>query len=131
MTDDTWQNPLKGPGENEVAFDYIKAHDFRVVWVDGAVGGATPQGHIHCAVYAERQALPRRQVFKIEELGDGVGRLGPEVLEKQISRGSIVREVACDLFLSPQGAENLAHWLLSQVAAYKKMTAGEEQDASA
>lgn len=126
MTDDTWQNPLKEPGENEVAFDYIKAHDFRVVWVDGAVGGLTPNGHIHCAVYAEREALPRRQVFKMEELENGSGRLGPEILEKQISRGSIVREVACDLFLSPEGAEGLANWLLSQVAAYKKITSREE-----
>jgi hypothetical protein len=108
MTDDTWQDPLKGPGENEVAFDYIKAHDFRVVWADGVVGGLTPQGHIHCALFAERQALPRRQVFKIET-GDGrMGRLGEEVLEKQISRGSVVREMACDVFLSAQAAENLA-----------------------
>src|ERR1700737_3167553 len=125
MTDDTWQNPLKGPGENEVAFDYIKAHDFRVIWVDGVVGGPTPHGHIHCAVYAERTALPRRQVFRIEELQGGMGRLGPEVLEKQISRGSIVREMACDLFLSAQGAESLAHWLLSQVETLKKAK-GEE-----
>lgn len=130
MTDDTWQNPLKGAGENEVAIDYIKAHDFRVVWVDGGVGGITPNGHIHCAVYAERQALPRRQVFHIDMKDGQAGSLGREVLEKQISRGSVVREMACDLFLSPQGAENLANWLLSQVAQLRKIVSEEEENAS-
>jgi hypothetical protein len=127
MTDDTWQDPLKGPGEDEVAFDYIKAHDFRVIWADGVVGGLTPHGNVHCALYAEREALPRRQVFKID--ADN-GRLGPEVLEKQISRGSVVREMACDLFLSPQAAEDLAHWLLSQVEEFKKITSEDETNVS-
>jgi hypothetical protein len=123
MTDDTWQDPLKGPAENEVAFDYIKAHDFRVIWADGVVGGLTPYGHVHCALYAEREALPRRQVFTIDPANGG---LGPEVLEKQISRGSVVREMACDLFLTPQAAENLANWLLLQVEEFKKVTSEEE-----
>lgn len=130
MTDDTWLDPLKGPAENEVAFDYIKAHDFRVIWADGAVGGLTPHGHIHCALYAERSALPRRQVFKIESIDSRTGQLGSEVLEKQISRGSVVREMACDVFLSPQAAENLAQWLIAQVALLKKINSGEEEDAS-
>jgi hypothetical protein len=130
MTDDTWQDPLKGPGENEVAFDYIKAHDFRVIWADGAVGGITPNGHVHLALYAERQALPRRQVFQVEMKDGHAGRLGREVLEKQISRGSVVREMACDLFLSPQVAENLAHWLLSQVDLLRKINAEEEKNVS-
>jgi hypothetical protein len=122
MTDETWQNPTKGPSENEVAFDYIKGPDFRVMWADGAIGAITPNGHIHFALYAERQALPRRQVFSIDEIDGGKGRLRNEILEKQISRGSIVRELACDVFLSPQTAENLANWLLSQVAEFRKAT---------
>lgn len=121
MTDDSWQDPAKVAAANEVAFDYIKAHDFRIVWADGAVGGVTPNGLVHCALYAERPALPRRQVFKIEMNSDSTGQLGAEVLEKQISRGSVVREMSCDLFLSAQAAENLAGWLMLQVQALKKM----------
>ncbi|WLA78989.1 hypothetical protein [Bradyrhizobium elkanii] len=116
MSDETWRDPLKGPDKNEVAIDYVKAPDFRVMWADGAFGGVTPNGHVHCALYTERYAIPRRQIFKLDE----AGALGPEVVEKQISRGSVVRELSCDLFLSPQTAENLAHWLLSQVALMKK-----------
>ena len=111
MTDDTWLNPQKGPATDEVAFDYIKAPDFRIVWADGIVGSVTPNGHIHFALYAERPALPRRQVYKIEPQ---TGALGAEVAEKQISRGSVVREMSCDVFMTPQLAEKVAKWLLAR-----------------
>jgi hypothetical protein len=121
MSDDEWLASGKRPAENEVAIDYLKAHDFRVVWADGVVGSITPQGHIHFALFSERPAIPRRQVFVIEKADGALFRLGREVLEKQISRGSIVREMACDVFLSPETAENLGNWLLSQVSEFKKL----------
>ncbi len=125
MTDESWMDAAKGPATNEVAVDYIKAPDFRVVWADGVVGSLTPNGVIHFALYAERQAIPRRQVFKIEPVGESIGALGAEIVEKRISRGSIVREMACDVFLTPQVAESLAKWLLDQAAEYKRITGGQ------
>jgi hypothetical protein len=121
MIDDAWLNPNKEPSEKEVAFDYLKGPDFRVIWADGAIGTITPNGLLHVAPYAERPAIPRRQVFAIEQIDQGVGKLGAEIISKQISRGTIVREMACDIFMSPQTAENLAHWLLIQVAELKKI----------
>lgn len=115
--DDTWLNPKKGTTTDEVAFDYLKAPDFRVVWADGIVGAITPGGHVHFALYAERVALPRRQVFKIDP---DTGTLGAEVTEKLISRGSVVREMACDVFMTPILAEQLATWLLERVAETKR-----------
>ena len=119
MTDDTWLNPTKGPTADEVAFDYLKAPDFRVIWADGVVGTLTPGGHVHFALFAERPALPRRQVFKVDP---GTGVLGPEVTEKLISRGSIVREMACDVFMAADVAEKLAGWLLERVAESRKQS---------
>ena len=116
MSDDPVLSLEKAAGENEIAFDYIKSPDFRVAWVDGAVGGVTPQGLIHCAVYAERMALPRRQVFKTTPLNEHLSKLGDEVLEKQISRGAVVREMAMDLMMTADGAETLGRWLLSRAA---------------
>lgn len=112
MSDDQiwWQKPDKGPAGHEVAFDYIKSQDFRVVWADGAIGGVTPQGLVHFALYSERGAIPRRQVFTIKD--ETLGKLGEEVIEKRITRDSIVREMACDVFLTPSAAENLANWIL-------------------
>jgi hypothetical protein len=86
MTDDTWLDPAKGPSDNEVAFDYIKSPDFKVVWADGAIGAITPNGIISFVLFAERPSIPRRQVY---DIGDN-GRLGEEHTEKRISRGSIV-----------------------------------------
>lgn len=126
MTDEAWQDPKALPSTDEVAFDYIKSNDFKAVWADGAIGSITPHGIIHFALYAERLALPRRQVFKIEDGEDGSGVLGREVLEKQISRRSIVREMTCDVFLSPETAEGLARWLLELVSGIKE-NAGEKQ----
>lgn len=123
MTDNSWVNS-KGLATNEVAFDYVKSPDFRVVWADGVVGAVTPNGFIHFVLYAERQAIPRRQVFKLELTGEGTASLGAEVLEKQISRGSIVREMACDVFITPAAAESLADWLRARAAEAKKITGG-------
>lgn len=121
MTDESWLDPAKGPSAKEVAFDYIKAPDFRVVWADGAIGSPTPNGLIHFVLYAERPAIPRRQVFAVEVSGDAE-RLGKESIEKQISRNSIVREMACDVMLTVETAETLADWLLEQVGFLKKIT---------
>ena len=44
-------------------FFYIKAYNFRVVHVDGVIGGITPKGLLHLAVFSERAAIP--QVLRI------------------------------------------------------------------
>ena len=119
MTDDTWQDAGKRPSDGEVAFDYIKAQDFKTFWADGVIGGLTPRGHIHFALYIERPALPRRQVFEILNISDESGTIGKEVMEKRISRGSIVREMACDVFLGVDEAENLARWLMDRVQEFR------------
>ena len=124
MDEEPWADPLKGPSTSEVAFDYVKSHDFRVVWADGAIGGITPQGLIHFALYAERLAIPRRQVFSLSPTDVAEGKLGPELKDKQITRGSVVREMACDVFLTPTAAENLAKWLLDRAAEHKALVQG-------
>lgn len=108
MTDESWNDDGKRPSDNEVAFDYIKSNDFRTLWADGFMASATPNGMLHFGVYSERPAFPRRTVFKIDTENDC---LGDEVLEKRISRGSIVRELSCDVVLSREAAENLVELL--------------------
>jgi hypothetical protein len=114
MTDDSWLSPPKGPSGNEIAFDYIKAPDFKVVWADGIIGSVTPNGLIHFAPFSERYAIPRRQVFTLIAEGN-VGKLGTENVEKQIGRGSIVRDMSCDVMMSVETAENMANWLMEQI----------------
>lgn len=120
MTDEEWRNPASELAKNEVAFDYIKSQDFKVAWADGVVGSATPNGLVHFAVYSERQAIPRRQVFELDRIDDENAALGREVMEKRLSRGSIVREMSVDVLMTQQTARSLANWLLEQVAAMNK-----------
>ena len=105
-----------GPTDGaSVAFDYIKSPDFRTVWADGAIGGVTPAGLIHFAVYSERPAIPRRQVFAVLDDEAAGQRLGSEIIEKRISRDAIVREMPVDIVVSANVAESLAQWLVQQV----------------
>src|SRR3989442_6878794 len=43
----------------DVTFHYIKSSQFRVVHADGIIGGVTPRGLIHIAVFSERPAIPQ------------------------------------------------------------------------
>ena len=126
MSDDPVFDASKAPDGAEIAFDYIKTPDFRCVWVDGVIGGITPRGLIHLATYIERPSIPRRQVFSIVS-EDGVqGILGEEVLSKQVSRGSIVREMALDLVMTPEVAKSIAAWLLMVADQIAETNDGEQ-----
>lgn len=96
----------------EVNFDYIKAQAFRVVHVDGAIGGLTPSRFVHAALYSERPAIPQRIVHQVAP----DGTLGPRIDAQMLSRGGIVREVEVDLIMSAEVAQNLGIWLLQRAS---------------
>lgn len=124
MSEEELSGGINPADPTTVAFEYIKSADFRTVWCDGAVGGVTPAGFIHFAIYSERPAIPRRQVFQVTNDIDVGQRLGPEVLEKRISRDAFVREMPVDVMVSTSVAESLAQWLLQQVEIIKKSHQG-------
>lgn len=95
---------------SSVTFHYIKANDFRVVHVDGAIGGITPRGLIHAAIYNERAAIPQTVVNSLNTDG-----LVGEVMEVNVKPG-IVREMQVDLLLDRDAAESLRIWLGEKVA---------------
>lgn len=92
-----------------VEYHHIKSNSFRVIHVDGGVGGVTPRGFFHIALYNERPAIPRiraRDVLSETELGperDVDVRGQPNV--------GIVREVEADLIFDMQTAVELRDWL--------------------
>ncbi len=94
-----------------VFFDYIKSESWRSIHVDGAIGGPTPAGFIHIAFYCERPAIPQRVAHGI----NSDGTLGAEIPTYTESRGSIVRELDCDAFMSVQTARALRDWLSSTI----------------
>jgi hypothetical protein len=100
-----------GDSSGRIAFDYIKGQFFRIIRADGALGAVTPTGQIHFALYSERQPIPRREVYTVVD-----SRLGEKIASETVSRDAIVREMDCDVFLSPEVAESLGRWLLERAA---------------
>jgi hypothetical protein len=104
---------VRAQGE-EVAFDYIKSNFFRVIHVDGVIGGITPSGWIHMAIWNQRTPLPDRVTHQIE--GQGIG---PEV--SRVQRESLLRELEAGLTFSPEMAAVMIGWLTKQLEELKEI----------
>lgn len=109
----------EGQGPSQVKFDYIKSQYFRVIHADGAIGGVTPAGFIHFALYNERAAIPTQT----SHLLNPDGSLGERVFEDTVSREAIVREMDVDVVLSVTVAEHLQKWLGEQIEEAKTLQA--------
>jgi hypothetical protein len=92
-----------------VTYHYIKGNFFRVVHVDGAIGGLTPNRSIFLSLFSERGAIPQM----IEQALNPDGTLGVE--KKRVGKEGLVREVEVGAMLSGPAAKRIGEWLLKQV----------------
>ncbi len=105
-------------------FHYIKGNFFRVIHVDGAVGGLTPSREIFVSLFNQRAALPQ----VIELMISPEGQLGKEV--NRVGKEGIVREMEAGVVMSAKAAEELAHFLLEQVKLLRESTPEEREGSS-
>jgi hypothetical protein len=112
--DDQKQAGSKG---DTVEFHYIKSPFFRSVHVDGAIGGVTPRGLIHMAVFSERHAIPRSTVQKLLS----TGRLGDEIIDERKGKNGIAREMEVDMFLGLETAKEFVTWLQQRIEIIEAM----------
>lgn len=96
-----------GAPRDRVTIEYIKSQYFRVIHADGAIGGVTPGGNLHFALFSERPAIPRRVVTLLE--GE---RFGANVPEETVVREGLIREMDVDVILTLAAAEELGKLLL-------------------
>lgn len=96
-----------------VRFNYIKSNFFRSVHVDGAFGGLSPNGNIHCSVFNERMPIPQTTDHTISE--DGTVSSPTEFEGKT----GIVREIDVDLVLSIPVARELIDWLNLRIKEFE------------
>ncbi len=118
MAEQGEKSPVPGstePDKSKIDFHFEKSNLFRVVHVDGAFGGPTPQGKILVSVYSERLPLPK--VITQELKPDG--SLGEEV--DRLSRGGIFREVEVALTMDKNVAEAIRDWLGDQIRKLDKI----------
>jgi len=111
-----------------IRFHYIKSPGFRVLHVDGAVGGITPRGMIHLATYSERGAIPRilEQSFSVDR-GTPI-EPEPRVIE---ARDGIVREMEADLVMTLNTAIEVRDWLNTHIAKLEELAKQKKGDTNA
>jgi hypothetical protein len=101
----------------EIVFDYIKSNLFRVIPIDGAFGGLSPNGReIRMALFNERRPIPQKTVHPLGTDGNIVG----ENRGKRTGRTGFVREVEVDVVLDFQTAINLQVWLQDKIEQMAK-----------
>ena len=106
-------NEAAPPTPESIEFHFIKSVHFRTVHVDGAWGGITPRGAIQCAIYSERQPIPRtikQYLTEDSRLSDKY-----DTLE---ARDGMIREVEANLIMSLSTAVSLRDWLNTKINQY-------------
>jgi len=122
MAEQTHQNgnavdPDDGDPDS-VAFHYIKSNHFRVVHVEGVIGGPNPHLQIAMSVWNERIAIPQSVVHDLNEDKS----LGKERKKDRVGRTGFVREVEATLIFDAETARKIADWLGSRIAEIEKVT---------
>ena len=103
-----------------VAFNYLKAHQYRSIHVDGAAASVTPNGHIALTAFNERVHIPRKIVHEVTP----TGQLGAEVLEERESLQGLIRELEISLYMDVATAKQVAELLSAKI-----QEAGQQQRA--
>src|SRR5262245_27437938 len=96
--------PPKGSAVQRIKFHYIKSPAFRVVHVNGFIGGWNGIGELHIACYSERPAIP--QVVEQELLTETLGPATPVE-----GKTGFVREIDVDMMLNRDRVVELRDWL--------------------
>ena len=116
----------------QIHFDFIKSNHFRVVHVDGAWGGLTPNGHVNMVLYSERPPIPKQMTHQVNP--DGAMK---EIKELRLVRDTTaIREVEVSAIMPAVVARALRDWLterLIQLDEIKKKIsddAGSDQSAT-
>jgi hypothetical protein len=108
----------KGGLPDRVKFHYIKSLQFRVIHVDGVIGGPMPSGQgIHMALFSERPAIPQQ----VEQAVEPDGKLGAEIEGSRIGKDGIAREMEIDAMMNLRTAKLLYSWLAMQIAILDKV----------
>lgn len=108
-----------------VKFHYRKAKLFKVIHVDGVIGGPTPERAIFVALYNQRSPIPKM----VEQAISPDGSLGPELA--RTGKDGIFREVEVGIVLTPKAAQEIGQFLLQQARLLRDTEKQAPQTASA
>lgn len=98
---------------DSVTFHYIKGPDFRTIHIDGAIGGITPSGFLHIAMYCERSAIPRKLTQEIRPDGS----LGSIISSE--GKDGVARQMEIDIIVNEATAKSLKLWLDEKLVEFE------------
>src|SRR5689334_11760758 len=93
---------------SSISVHYHKGNFFRVIHVDGALGGITPSRNIFVSLYNQRLPLPTL----IEQSISPSGELGDEINRE--SKKGVFREMEIGIVLTSAVAREIAKFLNEQ-----------------
>jgi hypothetical protein len=116
MSDSPTSRPTFPPSGEKVKFHYEKGNFFRVIHVDGAIGGLTPTLDIFLSIYNQRAPIPQITVQRVTSSS----QLGEEVLEERVQKDGVFREVEVGLVMNLTVAKALHQWLTEKIEIAEK-----------
>ncbi|MFI5422002.1 MAG: hypothetical protein ACHQ1H_13640 [Nitrososphaerales archaeon] len=122
MDEHTGQEKGKTPNE-KIKFHYMKSNLFRVLHVDGALGGVTPTGDIFFSMYNQRLPIPKITVQEVSAEGE----LGSELISERRTRDGIIREVEVGVIMTPSVAFQLKTWLEEKLKIVELVTEAQQK----
>jgi hypothetical protein len=118
--------PLPSSGQQKsFSIAYLKAGFFRVVHVDGVVGGGTPTGELHIGLWSQRFPYPGRLDF--DYVADGTLSATASRVEGEVG-ADLTRELEVGVIMTPTTALALIDLLETTLAGMGiKRRTGESQ----
>lgn len=95
---------------------FVKSAGFRVIHVDGAHGGITPQGYVQMTLYSERQPIPKRTTHEVFPSGEA-----RELEGDRVARDGLVRECEVTALMDVPTAVALRDWLNNRIELVQRM----------
>lgn len=99
----------------QVPIHFIKSTCFRVVHANGVWYGGDNQGNLHLTFFNERNPIPRKVVFNVNEKGAVLG----EDASQRDSKEGVVREMEVDVVMSLRAAQELYATLGENLKAFQ------------
>ncbi|HEX8565735.1 MAG TPA: hypothetical protein VF648_08690 [Pyrinomonadaceae bacterium] len=99
----------------KIQFHFIKSSFFRVIGIDGVLGGITPRGDINATLFSERLPIPD----VIEHDLDENGMLSKKA--RVVSKKGVVRETEATLVLNSVAARDIGQWLIRKADELDKL----------
>jgi len=99
--------------DRQIKFVYTIPERYETHYANGAYGGLTPRGDLHCNFFVEHKRVPKEEVVTIKD--DKIS-----IDETDVPENEVLRELKVGVIMSTKEAKNLADWIYDKIEEYNK-----------